>query len=97
MICGPKGVGKTTVMLKVLHGEPGVMHISYDPCTVDNFYTSLLSGVCYKYEQVDKASLVIKALRQIKDKGGRKPTFLVDLNEKCDTEQPMHLLVVMKI
>ena len=45
MVCGPRRVGKTTVMQKALEGEVGVMYLQLDPRNVDNFYSSVLDNV----------------------------------------------------
>ena len=94
MIYGPRGVGKRTAMQKALEKEKSVIHISLDPCTVENFYSAVLHNVNYKYDGID--SLVKKALQLIKEKGGRKPTFLIDVNDKCKPDALMHLILELK-
>ena len=74
LVCGPKGVGKTTAVHKALEGEPGVVHVPLDPCTVDNFYSSILHLVGSKYHDIDKISLVQNALQCIREWKGKKPT-----------------------
>ena len=96
MVCGLRGVGKTTVMQKAFENEVGVIHVQLDPCSVDRFYSSILEYVNFKHEGIEKASLVKKALEEIKTRGGKKPCFVLEINEKCDAHQMMSVLVEMK-
>ena len=84
---GPRRVGKTTVMQKALE------YLQLDPCNVDNFYSSVLDNVRFKYEGINKVSLVKNSLEEIQRKGGKKPTFAVEINEKCDAHQLMLCLL----
>ena len=96
MVCGPRGVGKTTLVKWLLRGERGMIHIPLEPCSVDQFYLSILQLLQCNFEGMDKKNLVERSLLHIHTRGGRKPTFVVEVNEKCDASQMMQLLVEMK-
>ena len=96
MVCGPRGVGKTTLVKSLLRGERGMMHIPLEPCSVDHFYWSILEVLQCKFEGIPPKALVKRSLSHIHKKGGRKPTIVVEVNEKCDARQMMQLLVEIK-
>ena len=83
-------------MKKAFEDLEAVVPVRLDPCSVDEFYSSILECVGFKYDGINKRFLVKKALQQIKSKGGRKPTFVVEINEKCDPQQLISVLVQVK-
>ena len=96
MVCGPRRVGKTTIVQKALEGEHGIIHIRLHSFTVDEFYRRILERVKFKYAEIDPSHLINNALARIKKKGGRKPIIVVDIDEKCSMDQALRLLIVMK-
>ena len=96
LVHGPRGVGKTTLMQHALDGVKGIVHIQPNPLTVKNFYQSIFAYVDFKTKDESHAALVIRALKQIKARKGTKPTFVVDVNEKCTEEELMAVLIELK-
>ena len=45
MVIGPRGSGKTTLVLKALHGKSGVVHVQLEPCSRDAFYSEILDTI----------------------------------------------------
>ena len=93
MVCGPRGVGKSTIMQKAFEDKKGVIHVQPDPVTVDNFYAAILGFAMLKESSINKRKLVLEALKEIE---GRKPTLVVEINEKCGADHLMALLVELK-
>lgn len=77
-------------------GVKGVVQISTNPITIDDFYASILGFIQFKYEGINKKDLVHKALKEIQKRGGKKPTLIVELDEKCEATQLMPLLIELK-
>ena len=96
VIFGPRGVGKTTIVCKALEGVPGVIHLALAPCTVDNFYASILETFQYEYHDMNNVALVRAALKLFKKKRRKVPTFVVSINDKADFNHLMNLLIEMK-
>ena len=97
LVHGPRGVGKTTLMQHSLNCVKGVVHIQPNPLTVKNFYESIFEYVDFKTQSKSHAALVIHALKKIKaDEKGIKPTFVVDVNEKCSEKELMAILIELK-
>lgn len=97
LVHGPRGVGKTTLVQHSLNCVKGVVHIQPNPLTVKNFYKSICEYVDFKTQSESHAALVIQALKKIKaDEKGIKPTFVVDVNEKCSEKELMAILVELK-
>ena len=96
LVHGPRGVGKTTVMTATLHGIEGVVRIQPNPLEVENLYNSILSRVGFKAQDKACDTLVISALEEIQNRGGTKPTFVVEVNEKCNEKQLMAILIELK-
>ena len=98
LLHGPRGVGKTTLMQHSLNCVKGVVHIQPSPLTVENFYKSIFARVKFKTQSELHAALLIHALQKIKaDEKGIKPTFVVDVNEKCSEKELMAILIQLKI
>ncbi|MEE8288468.1 MAG: hypothetical protein V3R25_03540 [Nitrosomonadaceae bacterium] len=98
LVHGPRGVGKTTLTQHSLNCVKGVVHIQPNPLTVKNFYESIFEYVNFKTQSESHAALVIQALKKIKaDEKGIKPTFVVDINEKCSEKELMAVLIELKI
>ena len=72
------------------------MHITLEPSSVDQFYSSILQLLQCKFEGINQKTLVKQSLSHIRASGGKKPTLVVEVNEKCDTSQMMQLLVEIK-
>ena len=97
LVHGPRGVGKTTLTQHSLNCVKGVVHIQPNPLTVKNFYESIFEYVDFKTQSESHAALVIHALKKIKaDEKGIKPTFVVDINEKCSEKELMAILIELK-
>ena len=97
LVHGQRGVGKTTVMQHSLNCVKGVVHIEPSPLTVENFYKSIFDYVKFKTQSESHRALVIHALKKIKaDEKGIKPTFVVDINEKCSEKELMAILIELK-
>ena len=97
LVHGPRGVGKTTLTQHSLNCVKGVVHIQPNPLTVKNFYESIFEYVDFKTQSEPHAALVIHALKKIKaDEKGIKPTFVVDINEKCSEKELMAILIELK-
>ena len=97
LVHGPRGVGKTTLTQHSLNCVKGVVHIQPNPLTVKNFYESIFEYVDFKTQSESHAALVIHALKKIKaDEKGIKPTFVVDVNEKCSEKELMAILIELK-
>ena len=97
LVHGPRGVGKTTVMQHSLNCVKGIVHIQPNPLTVENFYKSIFGYVGFKIQSESHAALLIRALKKIKaDEKGIKPTFVVDINEKCSEKELMAILIELK-
>ena len=98
LVHGPRGVGKTTVMQHSLNCVKGVVHIEPpNPLTVENFYKSIFDYVKFKTQSESHRALVIHALKKIKaDEKGIKPTFVVDIDEKCSEKELMPILIELK-
>ena len=96
LVHGPRGVGKSTVMQVALRDVEGIVHVAPNPFDVENLYSSILLAVGVKPQDKANDMLVISALRKIKERGGTKPTFVVDVNEKCDEKRLMAVLIEMK-
>ena len=96
LVHGPRGVGKTTHTQHSLNCVKGVVHIQPNPLTVENFYKSIVEYVGFKTQS--ESYDVIHALKKIKaDEKGIKPTFVVDVNEKCSEKELMAILIELKI
>ena len=75
----------------------GVVHIQPNPLTVKKFYESIFEYVDFKTQNESHAALVIHALKKIKaDEKRIKPTFVVDVNEKCSEKELMAILIELK-
>ena len=96
IVHGPRGVGKTTVVQNALIGVKSVVHIEPSPLTVDNLYRSILTQLNVKTEGIDHAALVQKSLRLIQVADGTRPTIVVDIDEKCNEQQLMAVLIELK-
>ena len=75
VVFGPRGIGKTTMISKAFEHENGVICLSLDPASVENFYSSVLELFDYKHADIDSKTLVKAALKAIKDRGGKAPTL----------------------
>lgn len=96
MVCGPRGVGKSTVMNMAFEGVKGIIHIKLNPVTIDQFYASILRFVDFKCDSINKEHLVHKALMEIRKRDGKKPTFFVEVDEKCEADKLLTLLLELK-
>ena len=97
LVHGPRGVGKTTLTQHSLNCVKGVVHIQPSPLTVENFYKSIFEYVKFKTQSELHTTLLIHALKKIKaDEKGIKPTFVVEVNEKCSEKELMPILIELK-
>ena len=96
LVCGPRGVGKSTVMNMALEGVKGIIYVKLNTVTIDQFYASILRCVDFKCDSINKEDLVHKALLEIKKRGGKKPTLFVEVDEKCEAEALKSLLLDLK-
>ena len=96
MLCGPRGVGKTTAMIMAFKGKKGVLRIQPDPVTVEKFYSALVGFGYLKETGLNPEKVVRGAFEAIKERGGGPPTLLIELNEKCTAKQLELLLVELK-
>lgn len=96
LVHGPRGVGKTTIMKAILRDVEGIVHIQPSPLEKESFYNSILTTVGFKAQGKGSDTLVISALTKIRERGGTKPTFLVEVNEKCNEKQLMEILIELK-
>ena len=93
MLCGPRGVGKSTAMLMALKDKKKVIRVQPDPVTVENLYAALVGFASLKQTGLDNEQVARGAFKAIQEKGGEIPTLIVEVNEKC-TEKQLELLLV---
>lgn len=96
LVCGPRGVGKSTAVYKAMEGEKGVVHVALSPCSLQNLYGSMLTTLRFKHENIDGKTLIMQALEDIRKRRGNKPTFIVEVNEKCGEQELTQLLLELK-
>ena len=93
MLCGPRGVGKSTAMLMALKDKKKVIRVQPDPVTVENLYAALVWFASLKQTGLSNEQVARGAFKAIQEKGGEIPTLIVEVNEKC-TEKQLELLLV---
>ena len=97
MICGPRGVGKSTLVSSSLAGIAGVVHICVEgKCAMDDFETNILEVVKFKSSDLPKKNLIHQALCDITNRGRNPPIIVVEVNSQCDDRSLCELLLRMK-
>ena len=96
MVCGPRGSGKSTAVYHALMKEKGVVHLNLTTGTLDEFESQILETVDFKRYDLKKVNVIHKALLDIRRRGKKPPTFIVEVNNQCTSKCIFDLLVRMK-
>ena len=79
-----------------MESEKGVVHVALSPCSLENLYSSILATLRFKHENIDSKTLIMQALEDIRERRGNKPTFIVEVNERCGEQELTQLLLELK-
>ena len=96
MVCGPRGVGKSTAVFKAMEGKRGVIHVKLSSCNAETFFSTVLNQLRFKHHEIPNDALLIQALLNIDERKGNKPTFIIEVNEKCKADDLSALLILLK-
>ena len=96
MVCGPRGIGKSTAVYHALKKEKGVVHLNLTTGTLDEFESQILETVDFKSYDLKKVNMIHKALLDIRRRGKKTPIFIVEVNNQCTSKHIFDLLVHMK-
>ena len=96
LVCGLRGVGKSTAVYKAMKGKSGVIHVALNSCNAETFCSSVLAYLSFKHHEIPNKVLLVKALEKIQTRKGNKPTFIEEVNEKCSVKELTSLLLVLK-
>ena len=87
LLCGARGVGKSTAMLMALKDKKKVIRVQPDPITVEKLYAALVGFASLKQTGLNNEQVARGAFKAIQEKGGGIPTLIVEVNEKCTAKQ----------
>ena len=96
MVCGPRGVGKSTAVYEALKNRTGVLHLNLTKVTLEEFENAILEAINFKSCDLPNVSVIHKALLDIRSKGQPPPIFIVEVNNQSKSLQLLDLLVRMK-
>ena len=96
MVCGPRGVGKSTAVYKAMEGKKGVVHIPLRSCNQNHFFSTALQRLKFKHHEVADEVFLTQALEDIRHRKGNKTTFIVEINEKCSEKELTSLFLLLK-
>ena len=96
LVCGPRGVRKSTAVYKAMEGKSAVIHVALCCCIPETFLSAVLKSLRFKHHEIPDEVLLIQALENIMKRGGNKPTFIVEVNEKCNEKELTLLLLLLK-
>ena len=86
-------MGKSTAVYKAMEGKSAVIHIALHSYSAETFFSAALKSLGFKHHEIPDETLLIQALENIKKRGGNKPTFIVEVNEKCNEKELTSLLL----
>ena len=93
MVCGPRGIGKSTAVYHALKKEKGVVHLNLTTSTLDEFESQILETVDFKSYDLKKVNMIHKALLDIRRRGKKPPIFIVEVNNQRTSKHIFDLLV----
>ena len=97
LVCGPRGSGKSTLVANVLEGKTGIVPISYQGSSDDEFALAVLEALKVPCPQgVQPLSLVNETLVGIKTKHQLTPLFFIEVDVRYTSKQLVNLLLLLK-
>lgn len=65
LICGLRGVGKSTAVHMAMESKKGVVHVALSPCRLENFYSSILETLRFRHSNIEDKVLIRQTLEEI--------------------------------